>query len=311
MSEEQKAVFEDCGWEYVDGISYISVLRAPADSDTEEFYIDPAQQAETLQGLRSLVKHDAIFWPLYLLFLCIIRIFGGVDIMAHAHLTWIKMPAIIIGAAVIILGFTVDGIIGTVQINKLYKQLKHGVPVDHSPQKNGRKNAITVFSVIVLGIIMMYIPAVLQPDEQMSDGSDGGYVTLADLGVDICTTDGSHTGYVNYSHIKSPFCDYWLTDEEIHRVNEREPVAEIEQQVYLLKNKKHTEKTAKALMNTADLGESEENFKELSVSGFDKVYLYSDKEIVVAKDNYVGIFCGDFAEDSRNVLFTVLSEKWV
>lgn len=310
MSEEQKAVFEDCGWEYVDGISYISVLRAPADSDTEEFYIDPAHQAETLQGLRRLVKSNAMYWPLYILFLCIVHIFSSVDIMAYAHLTWLKEPAIIIGAAVIILGYTVDGIVGTVQINKLYKQLKRGEPVDHSPNKNGRKFAIIVFSVIVLGIIMMFTSAVLQPNEQISDGSNGGYITLTDLGVDICTTDGSHTRYVNYSHMKSPFCDYWSTDEEISRVNEWLPVVEIEQQVYLLKNKKHTEKTAKALMNTADLGESEENFKELYVSGFDKVYLYSDKEIVVVKDNYVGIFSGDFAEDSRNVLFIILREKW-
>ena len=63
-------------------------------------------------------------------------------------------------------------------------------------------------------------------------------------------------------------------------------------------------------MNTADFGKKEENFREMSVDGFDKVYIYSDKEIIIAKDNYVGIFASDFTETTKNILFKVLIEKW-
>ena len=53
LPEEQVAVYEDCGWEYVDCSGFIHVFRAPEGSDAPEFYLEPEQQAATLKGLRK------------------------------------------------------------------------------------------------------------------------------------------------------------------------------------------------------------------------------------------------------------------
>ena len=68
LPEEQVAVYEDCGWEYVWGHGFIHIFRAPADSDTEEFYLDPAQQATTLKKLRKDIFFRARWIPFYLFF---------------------------------------------------------------------------------------------------------------------------------------------------------------------------------------------------------------------------------------------------
>ena len=52
LPEEQVAVYEDCGWEYVTSCGLIHVFASPAGSDAPEFYADPAQQAATLKALR-------------------------------------------------------------------------------------------------------------------------------------------------------------------------------------------------------------------------------------------------------------------
>ena len=57
LPEEQKAVFEDCGWEYVCPSLPLHIFRTPAGSDAPEFYDDPAQQAETLKKM----KRDAVW----------------------------------------------------------------------------------------------------------------------------------------------------------------------------------------------------------------------------------------------------------
>ena len=310
MSDEQKAVFEDCGWEYVDGISYISILRAPADSDTEEFYIDPAHQAETLQGLRSLVKHNISFIPTYFLSCCIVWFFRGINLTASAHLIWLESPFLIIGFVTGSLALISDSIIGTIRLNKLYKQMERGIPIDHSPKSNGRTYAITIYAVVALCAVMMLSP-LIRPRQEYPQTSDSEFVTLADLGINaISNEDIRYIKSTGYSYRKSLFCDYWYVTMDITPDGEAKSIAEIEQQIFLLKNKKHIDKTIKSLMNTADFGKKEENFREMSVDGFDKVYIYSDKEIIIAKDNYVGIFASDFTETTKNILFKVLIEKW-
>ena len=53
LPEEQIAVYEDCGWEYVISRGYLHIFRAPEGNDAPEFYLEPEQQAATLKGLRK------------------------------------------------------------------------------------------------------------------------------------------------------------------------------------------------------------------------------------------------------------------
>ena len=53
MPPEQRAVYEDCGWEYVLGRDLLHLFRAPEGSDAPEFYVDPAGQLPTIEALRN------------------------------------------------------------------------------------------------------------------------------------------------------------------------------------------------------------------------------------------------------------------
>ncbi|MBQ5327522.1 MAG: DUF2812 domain-containing protein [Oscillospiraceae bacterium] len=74
LPEEQVAVYEDCGWEYVWGHGFIHIFRAPADSDTEEFYLDPAQQADTLKALRKQALSNILYWPVWIIIFTVMNL---------------------------------------------------------------------------------------------------------------------------------------------------------------------------------------------------------------------------------------------
>lgn len=308
MSDEQKAVFEDCGWEYVDGHGYISVLRAPADSDTEEFYIDPAQHADTLKVLRKNMKGNILYWPVYIVIWLLMNMMMGENMPAQLHLLWLESPQSLLSVLAIVLAFSIDSIVGMYHLNKLYKQMKNGIPLDHSPKKLGRLPAIIKFATIALSFIILWSPFA-NKNELVPLVSDGGYVTLAELGFDVPTGDRSWLHSSGLAHRKSIFCDFWRATEDID-TEESENLIWLKQDVFKLKNEDKAEKTAKALMNTSTFAQYEGNFKEMEFNGLEKVYYNQDLELVVINNGYVGYFTSIFTEESRTALLVKLSEKW-
>ena len=309
MPDEQKAVFEDCGWEYVDGHGYISVFRAPADSETEEFYIDPAQQADTLKSLRKQMLTDIIYFPLYIIVTLLIKMLMGENMPAQLHLIWIKAPQFLISIGVIAVAFSFDGLVGAYHINKLYKQMKNGIPLDHSPKKTMRLPAAIKYTAILLGFAVMYA-STFEENIPMPLTSDGGYVTLYDLGVDVPTGNQSWLRSIGFSKTKSVFCDYWYVKEEVNNTD-FEILTWMYQDVFQFKNENKALKTAKALMNTSTFAQAEDNFEEIEFAGLDKVYYNQDLELIVINNEYVGYFRSIFTEESRNTLLEVLRDKWI
>lgn len=52
LPEEQRALYEESGWQFVTRCGLVNVFCAPAGSDAPEFYSDPVSQAATLKALR-------------------------------------------------------------------------------------------------------------------------------------------------------------------------------------------------------------------------------------------------------------------
>ena len=309
MSDEQKAVFEDCGWEYVDGQGYISVFRAPADSDTEEFYIDPAQHAETLKVLKKSLYGNLIYWPVYIAIYFLLNMMTGKNMPAELHLLWLETPQAILGVLAVILGFAIESIHGVYHISRLYKQMKKGIPLDHSPKNIGKLSTIATFSFIVIGFMALYSP-ITRKGTSVPVVSDGGYVTLAELGFEIPSGNRSWLHSSGLGHRKSIFREYWNFSEDIEKA-EKETLVWLSQDVYKLKSKDKAMKTAKALMNTSTFARYEGNFKEMDFNGLEKVYYNDDLEIVVINNGYVGYFRSIFTEETRTALLAKLAEKWI
>jgi len=309
LPEEQVAVYEDCGWEYVWGHGFIHIFRAPADSDTEEFYLDPAQQADTLNSLRKRPLSNILYWPVWIILLTVMNFLTGQNLPAEIHLMWLQRPHAILGILAVILTFTLDSIFDGYNINKLYKQMKAGIPLDHSPEKTGILPTVLKYCVIVIGIVTLW-SSNFSRNTPMPEINEGGYVTLAELGVEIPTGNRSYLHSVGYSHKENILCDYWYVSEDVDE-EEYDTLIWLSQDVYKLKNEEKALKTANALMNTSTFARSKSVFKKMYFEGLDTVYYNKDLELVVINDNYVGYFRSIFTPESRDALLTVLKEKWV
>lgn len=304
LPEEQLAVYEDCGWEYVSKSGFINVFRAPADSDTEEFYLDPAQQADTLKLLRKNMFWHAIHIPVVLFVMILMNIMMGQNMPAQIYLAWISETVGVLGYIAIILAFGLDGILGAFHLNKLYHQMKKGIPLDHSPEKQGRLSTVIKYSILAIGVVAV-VSVYLNRAYPMPAESDGAYVTLREIGIDAPRGNNYLGHESSVSHSTTPYAQYWDTYE----VLEQDTVW-MYQDVFMLKDKEKATKTAKALMNTSTFAQYEGNFNELEFAGLDKVYYNADLELVVINNNYVGYFSSIFTEESRTELLTHLAEKW-
>lgn len=308
LPDEQVAVYEDCGWEYVWGHGFIHIFRALADSDTEEFYLDPAQQADTLKALRKQALGNILYWPIWIIFFTAINFLTGQNMPAETYLMWLQTPQAVLGVLAIMLAFTLGSIIDAYNINKVHKQMKAGIPLDHAPKKVRILPAIIKYCVIILGFAALWSPY-FSPDIPIPEINNGEYVTLAELGVEIPTGNQSYLHSVGYSHKENFLCDYWYVSEDVDEA-EFDPLIWLTQDVYKLKNEEKAIKTANALMNTSTFARSKSVFKKMDFNGLDTVYYNTDLELVVINNEYVGYFRSIFTEESRNTLLTVLSEKW-
>lgn len=308
LPEEQVAVYEDCGWEYVWGHGFIHIFRAPTDSDTEEFYLDPAQQADTLKALRKQALSNILYWPVWIIIFTVMNFFTGQNLPAEAYLMWLQSPQAVLGILAIMLAFTLGSIIDTYNINKLYKQMKAGIPLDHSPKKTGILPTVLKYCIIILGFSALWSPY-FSPDIPMPEINEGGYVTLSELGIEIPTGNRSYLHSAGYSHKENFLCDYWYVNEDVDE-EEYDTLIWLSQDVYKLKNEEKAIKTANGLMNTSTFARSKSVFKKMYFEGLDTVYYNKDLELVVINDNYVGYFRSIFTPESRDTLLTVLKEKW-
>lgn len=312
--EEQRSIYEDCGWEYVTGCNQIQVFRSGADSVAPEFYLEPEQQAATLKSLRRsylnsltgplialviLLLHSMVWWGI-----------GDGEWTAGLFLMWMSQPYILIGVILAEFSLLFGAVWGLCYLHRLYRKMKQGTPLDHNASPH---NFIpTVLQVmLVVGFVLALVYAWRDENPApLPEHTDEPYILLSDLGME-------GTRYANpllekrsntVSHTHSFQSDYWKSWEDVE--SEDGTQSTLHQKVIRLKHPAQMNRTVNALMHHA-LVQSPEKFAAVEAEGLDQAWVADDWQIIAVRGDLVGLFSWRFhsQEEVQDFLSSV-AEKW-
>lgn len=313
MPEEQLAVYEDCGWEYVDGRNFIHVFRAPEGSEAPEFYMEPAQQAETLKGLKRHYMTSVLNTPMYLTAVLLMGFlvdgFANGKWLAQTYRAFVEQTAVVMIFVLLLIWTLAGSIRAAWRMQRLCKKLKKGIPLDHAPKtkrlisKIGNGLAVLLlFGLIIYGI-WGYEKLPL-PQE-----SDEPYLLLSELGI-----EGERvTNWVNQNESSlirntSWIAHHWDTGEYVDTETSEEWMY---QEVYKLSNPKMMDSFVDALMKDATFGKSREDFTEIEIEGLDRAWLTHQLECIAVKDDLVAALTYPFdSEKEVKEVLQILANKW-
>ena len=313
MPEEQLAVYEDCGWEYVDGRNFIHVFKAHENSEAPEFYMEPEQQAETLKGLKRHYMTSILNTPLYVavvLFMgFLVDGFADGKWLAQAYRALMEQTAVVMIFILLLIWSLAGSIRAAWRMQRLCRSLKKGRPLDHAPKTKrlaariGNGMAITALIGLILYGIWGYEkkPLPLESEEP--------YLLLSELGI-----EGERvTNWVNHNESTlvrntSWIAQYWDTGEYVDTENSEEWMY---QEVYKLSNKDMMDSFVNALMKDATFGKGSEDFVLIEIEGLDQAWITHQLECIAVKDDFVVALAYPFdsEEEIIEVLY-ILADKW-
>lgn len=322
LPEGQLAVFEDCGWEHICSRGFLHIFRAPEGSGAPEFYNDPAQQAETLKKVRR-----DLWWSVAVTALLLILVPAaaliGLDsslgtLWARKLKRMILTPTVYTFYVFWLMRALYQQVWGMWKINRTYRRLKKGQPLDHNPKGNRvlhRLMSRGLLFLVLLSVLATAVQLCAARSEDLPREPDGPYVMLEDLGWtwERGSLYGDRESAVTYS--RSPLTDYWETLE----VQEKQTEGSTElrqvwmyQYVYRLRFPGMGEALARALMEDSVFAQSAERFQAIQVPGLDAAWT-ADMELVAVRGNLVAyaevLATGSKAVDLEAVL-AALAERW-
>lgn len=312
LPEEQKAVFEDCGWEYVCPSLPLHIFRAPEGSDAPEFYDDPAQQAETLKKM----KRDAIWgwvptlavWAVWLLIYLMLN--GAGKFAAEFQLRLMELPSLFLLAGTLLLQEFYSRVRKAWIVTRTYRRMKKGIPLDHSPSKrrwvHTAANGV-LWALVLLSGLLLEAQLIATPSADLPEETADPYLLLADLG-----HEGERTSFRSrdscVTHSPGLLADYWDTREYLDNPGGLEYT--LYQDVYRLRFPAMADWLAEALMNTAALSRRED-FQPMAVPGLDAVWVSRRQELVAVKGDmaaYLTCLPSDIFDSQA--ICTALTERW-
>lgn len=311
LPEEQVAVYADCGWEYVTGNEFHHVFRAPAASDAPEFYLEPAQQAETIKALRKRYIANALS-PLFyiLLFTLLSFLFWNVTDghwFAAFYKSWITDTYCTIGYILLLLGLVCNDIWGTVYLSRLYRKMKKGVPLNHESTSKHRFLKWSQSVILALGVICLCSSFFGKQVSPLPKETTEPYVLLHELGI-----SGERTAnYVRSEqesevrHQKSLLAESWDTREFI------ENQQWLYQEVYVLRNPQNMDLFVESLMYGSTFAQSPEHFTQIDIPGLDQAWITEHLECIAVKNNTVAILTHPWeSQDDIADALQRISQKW-
>lgn len=323
LSEEQLAVFADCGWEHVTDRGMLHVFRAPAGSDAPEFYADPRQQAATLKKMRRSYVWAWVPAVLYLGFelLLIASLSGGVSVTltrlgAEFRGAWIEDTAFLAGFGFWLLWLLYTQVRGAWIISRTYRRMKRGVPLDHSP--GGRHLARKVIHRGLLGLIVLCALLALaqwvgRKQYDLPLEPDGPYLLLEELGETGERTQLFYDDRVSEVKVtRSLLATHYDVFEVVESGNNQ---IWMYQDVYRLRRPASAMDFAEVLMDVSTFGRGAENFTPVAVDGLDAAWLFGDLEVVAVRGDLViyVTYLGRSAaggDAHLRALLPVLAERW-
>lgn len=318
LPEEQLAVYEDCGWEYVTDQGLLYIFRAPEGSDAPEFYADPRQQAATLKKLRRGYVWAWVPVALALGFnlLLTASMQGGLgDAWADVRRTWVEGTALALALAAWLVWAVYQMLRGAWSISRTYRRMKRGVPLDHSP--GGRRLAHKIINRGLLAMIALCL--LLAAAQWMStkkydlpQAADGPYLLLEELGH---TGERGHLFYSDRTSRVEVSCSLSATHWDVFEVVEDGGGQTwMYQDAYRLRWPADPMDFARTLMDTATFARSAADFTPVEAEGLDAAWLCGDLELIAVKGDmviYVDYQSHGQRDDSHlRALLPVLAERW-
>ena len=310
IPDEQVAVYEDCGWEYVTGKNFIHVFRAPANSDAQEFYLDPAQQADTLKKLRKNYRSALIWAPLYLIFytafITLVSGHGPERWLAQIYEYTVTQTGLMAASMLAITWGMVDSLWATVHLGRIYRRMKKGIPLDHSPKGRGILQKAfkgVMFTAAILSLVLWAFSFKTYPMPQVPDGP---YLILADFGYEGERVPNMFNHKESaVRHQRSLLCESWDCEEFVDD-------QWMYHEIYRIPNETVRERFIWSLMTNSTFAESAEDYVPIQIEGLDKAWVSPRLECVGVKGDYVCFMTHPF----YNRVFTmeealkVLAQRW-
>ena len=319
LPEEQVAVYEDCGWEYVVSRGFLHIFRAPEGSDAPEFYLEPEQQAATLKGLRKQYCSSLMAPFIILAFHAFMAaLVGGLfngRWAAQLYRGLIEETAWVAGFCLFLLWAVFSDLWGFIYISRLYRRMKKGIPLDHAPRSRKLITIPRIISLLLLLCILGCVGYDYLNDKRyaMPEATDDPYILLSDLGIEGTRT----TNFVNgeESTVKvnhSLLVEHWDTQEFLDIDNDGRGNEEwLYQDVYILKNENIVDHFVEVLMIDSVFAQSTEDYILVEIPGLDQAWVTERLECIAVKGTTISIFTHPFdsQEEMREAL-EVVAEKW-
>ena len=313
LPAEQVAVYEDCGWEYVDCSGFIHVFRASEGSDAPEFYLEPEQQAATLKSLRGKYIHSLLSPFITIFVLYLLTFFMGTypgDKWAAEHFrTWTEHGALVIAFCLFFIWIIFHDIWGLFYTMRLYRRMKKGISLDHT-KKSKDWIRLSIAAFLILGTVgCLVYDFTGDRTYLMQEKAQGPYILLSDLGIKgkrIPNMFNGEESTVRYNN--SIVLSHWDCREFL-LVGESDD-AWIYQDVYIMKNTSLIDRMVEALMITSTFARSVEQFTEVNISGLDQAYVNSRLECIAVKGNMIWLLTLPMNEQTELIdVLTVIAEK--
>ncbi len=301
MPPEQRAVYEDCGWEYVLGWNQLHLFRAPEGSEAPEFYVDPAEQLPAIEVIRKQTRGG---W-LAIAFLILYTLFETIRMKGCGwyawYMAWVKRPAFIALYAILWLWMLYWQLWPTWYISRTRRNLKNGIPLDHNPQQRHTVHQVicgTLLAMAALCCVLMTVQAVGSREQPLPEQADGPYLLMDDLG---WGHRGSSTNTIR--RFRTPLVDWW----EVHESSGL-PDSWMRQKVYRMGSPGAARRVAAALRETSR-GYS---FRP------DECYIYTTGELdawicdysLVAVQGRMAAFIYYGGNGDPEELLAVLADRW-
>ncbi len=304
MPPEQRAVYEDCGWEYVLGWNQLHLFRAPEGSEAPEFYVDPAEQLPAIEALSKLN-----WWGWQAIWVVVFgRSFfvrngasGIKGALYDWYMSWVEQPAAVGLYALFLLWMLYLTLRQTWYVKRTCRNLKNGIPLDHNPQQRHTVHQVicgALLAMAVLCCVLMAAQAVGSREQPLPEQADGPYLLMDDLG---WGHRGSSTNTIR--RFRTPQVDWW----EVHESSGL-PDLWMRQKVYRMGSPGAARRVAAALRETSR-GYS---FRP------DECYIYTTGELdawicdysLVAVQGRMAAFIYYGGNGDPEELLAVLADRW-
>ena len=325
LPEEQVAVYEDCGWEYVTSCGLIHVFASPAGSDAPEFYADPAQQAATLKALRRNYVWAWVPVTLMLLFNFTIAaaMAGGTGPLLsrwgpELQVGWVAATAFLLFVGALVAWAFYGFAHAAWRMGRLYRRMKKGIPLDHSPR--GRMLPHRIVSGVLLGFVavfglLTFWQWVSRDTRDLPEAADGPYVLLSDLGIEgerSALFYDDRTSKITLE--RSLLATHYDVFECVVQGDDGEGEAWMYQDVYRLSPRVDREMFVRSLMEDPTFARSLESYREVTVEGLEGAWVSGGLECIAVKGDlaaYVTVLgSGRETEETLERALQALAERW-